>query len=124
MKRCIKLSVGLVLFLIVFSCRHKDDEVSCTSMFASVGIEVNGGTLDSYFTIRNSTHDTIRFTNGVFQNLYTVLDDNYLQIIKNKQENFKFIGVKSGNIVVDENFVISADECHISKVSGVNSVNI
>lgn len=124
MKKYIKLAAISVLFLILFSCRHKDDEVACTSMFASVGIEVNGGILDSYYTIRNSTNDTIRFTNGFFQNTYTVLDDNYQQILKNKQEVFRFIGIKSGNKVVDENIVISADECHISKVSGVNSVSI
>ena len=109
--------------LITLSCKRKDD-VACTSLFASVGIEIIGGTLDDYYTIRTSTGDTIRFAGGPFQNSYTVLDDNYQQILENKQEGFKFIGIKSGNKVVDENFIISADKCHISKVSGINSVNI
>jgi hypothetical protein len=85
---------------------------------------VVGGTLDDFYTIRNSTADTLIFEGAPFQNSYTVLDDNYQQILENKQENFKFIGIKSGIKVIEENFVISADQCHISKVSGKNSVNI
>jgi hypothetical protein len=126
MKGLLQFSVIATFFILLFtfSCKHKDDEVICTSMFASVGIEVNGMTLDNYYTIRSSTGDTIRITDGLFQNAYTVLNDNYQQILENKQESFKFIGIKSGIKVVDENFVISADKCHISKVSGVNSVTI
>jgi hypothetical protein len=126
MKRFLQFPVFTIIFLVVilFSCKHKEDDVVCTSIFATVCIEVNGGTLDDYYTLRISTSDTIRFTNGSFQNTYTVLDDNYQHIIENKQETFKFIGIKSGNKVVDENIVISADKCHISKVSGVNSINI
>ncbi len=125
MKSGLQLSVFIIFFsvLIFLSCKHKDD-VACTSMFASVSIEVNGGILDSCFTVRNATGDTIRFTNGPFQNSYTVLDDNYQQMLENRQEEFKFTGFKSGNKVVDESFVISADKCHISKVSGKNSVTI
>jgi hypothetical protein len=121
MKRYLQL---FVIILISFSCKHNDKDTACTSMFASVSIEVNGGTLDNYYTIRSSTGDTIRITDGVFQNAYTVLNDNYQQMLEDKQETFKFVGVKSGIKVVDENFIISADKCHISKVSGVNSVTI
>ena len=125
MKRILQLSLFIFFFtvLLVFSCKH-NNEVVCTSMFASVNIEVDGGVLDDYYTIRNSTGDTIRFTGGPFQNSYPVLDDNYQQMLENKQETFKFIGIKSGNKVVDENFVISADKCHISKVSGKTIVTI
>jgi len=125
MKIIIRLVVFTLLFFvfILFSCKHNDD-VICTSLFATVCIEVNGGTLDNYYTIRNLTGDTLRFTDGSYQNSYTVLNDNYQQLLENKQEVFKFIGIKSGNKVVDENFTISADECHISKVSGANSVSI
>ena len=126
MKRNINLSVLIILSLFSFltSCKKTNKEVSCTALFASVCIEVNGGALDNYYTIRNLTGDTIKITDVLFQNTYTVLNDNYQQILKNKQETFKFIGIKSGNKVVDESFVISADECHISKVNGVNSVSI
>lgn len=123
MKIILQLSVLASVFFI-FSCTNKDEDVACTSLFASVTIEVNGAALDNYYTIRNSTGDTIRFSDSVFQNLYTVLNDNYQKILENKQETFKFIGIKSGVKVVDENFIISADKCHISKVSGVNSVTI
>ncbi len=121
MKRYLQL---IAIILISYSCKHKEADIVCNSMFASVSIEVNGGTLDNYFTIRSSTGDTIRITDGVFQNVYTILNDNYQQMLENKQETFKFVGVKSGIKVVDENFIISADKCHILKVSGVNSVTI
>jgi hypothetical protein len=93
-------------------------------MFASVSIEVLGTSLDDHYTIRNSTGDTIRIGNTPFQNNYTVLDDNYQNILENKQESFRFVGIKSGIKVVDEIFIISADKCHISKVSGKTSITI
>ena len=116
--------VFLLIAFINYSCHNRKDDTICTSMFASVSIEVIGSSLDDYFTIRSSTGDTLRFNAEPFQNYYTVLDDNYQKILENKQENFRFVGMKSGNKVIDENFVISADKCHISKVSGKTSVTI
>lgn len=114
------LSIAFILYL---SCKRNDD-VACTSMFASVSIEVTGGILDDYFSIRISTGDTIRFTDGPFQNSYTVLNDNYRQMLEDNQETFRFVGIKSDTVAVNENFVISADKCHISRISGKSNVNI
>lgn len=120
------LRLVFLLFLVIslFSCNPSKDEVICTTMIATVSIEIVGDSLDNYFTIRNITGDTIHAYIEPFQNTYTVLDDSYRQILENKEEAFRFVGFKGGNIVVDETFVITADKCHISKVSGVNSVTI
>ena len=116
------LFVGFIM-LLTLSC-HRDKEVVCTALFARVSIEVNGSSLNDFYTLRMNTSDTLRFPDGHFQNTYTVLDDNYQKVLENKSENFKFIGIISGIKVVDENFVISADKCHISKISGKNFVTI
>lgn len=114
----------LFLLIISFSCKPSEKDTICTAMFATVSIEITGSTLDSHYTIRTATGDTLHFQDVLLQNTYTVLDDNYQPVLEGKTETFRFEGIKSGNKVVSEDFVISADLCHISKVSGKNSINI
>lgn len=95
--------------------------------FRSVTIEVNGGVLDSYHTLRVSTGDIINIEEdplGFFENIYTVLNDNYLSLIVNKTETFIFKGYINDQLVVEEPFVISGDQCHINYVSGNTQVDL
>ena len=109
-------------FLIIFySCINRNrNAVVCTMEFRTVAIKVNGDSLHSFFTIRQNTGDTIRFNqSNIFNNnSYPVLDDSYQSRIVNITENFRFIGIINDSIVVNEPFVIKADECHIQYVSG------
>lgn len=119
----------LIISLAFQSCLTSDDDgdgqTFCTLEFRIIGLNVIGDTLTDFYTIRSSNNDTIRLQKEpVYDNFYPVLNDNYQTILKNKQEEFIFIGLKSDSIRVNQRYVLEADECHISKVSGVTEVRL
>lgn len=57
-------------------------------------------------------------------NYYTVLTDTYQKQMEGKTETFWFKGFVNDSLVINEPFVISADQCHISYVSGKTEVQL
>jgi hypothetical protein len=117
----------LPIIVFLFACKEDDDLIACTMEFRTIGINVNGGELEDYFTIREINDDTIRFDqfNPFQSNYYTVLDDNFTFQLSNKPpENFTFIGIIDNAVVVEESFVIISDECHIELISGNTSIDL
>ena len=120
---------NLIVFLVATSiilnaCDADKNDVICTEIFALVTIDVTGGDLDEHFTIRISINDTIRPNQYTLNNSYTVLDDNYLPELRNSEDKFTFVGLIDKHVVISEEFVIKADECHIAKVSGADTINL
>ena len=115
----------VVSVLILISCT-KDEEVICTMEYRYISIDVKGGILDDFYTIRKYTGDTIRNEkdNIIGNNSYIILSDNYQNKIKNKEEIFIFKGYITDSLVVNEQYVIKADECHIDYVSGKKEINL
>ena len=115
----------VVSILIIISCT-KDEEVICTMEYRYISIDVKGGILDDFYTIRKYTGDTIRYEkdNIIGSNSYIILSDNYQNKIKNKEEIFIFKGYITDSLVVNEQYVIKADECHINYVSGKKEINL
>ena len=115
----------VVSILILISCT-KDEEVICTMEYRYISIDVKGGILDDFYTIRKYTGDTIRNEkdNIIGNNSYIILSDNYQNKIKNKEEIFIFKGYITDSLVVNEQFIIKADECHINYVSGKKEINL
>ena len=115
----------VVSVLILISCT-KDEEVICTMEYRYILIDVKGGILDDFYTIRKYTGDTIRNEkdNIIGNNSYIILSDNYQNKIKNKEEIFIFKGYITDSLVVNEQYVIKADECHINYVSGKKEINL
>ena len=111
--------------LILISCA-KEEEVICTMEYRYISIDVKGGILDDFYTIRKYTGDTIRNEkdNIIGNNSYIILSDNYQNKIKNKEEIFIFKGYITDSLVVNEQYVIKADECHIDYVSGKKEINL
>ena len=122
MNKTIKLILLITLFL--NACDVDKNDVICTEIFAMVTIEVTGGDLDEHYTIRTSTNDTIRPYHYAFDGAYTVLDDNYLHELRNNKDDCVFVGIINNQVVISEEFVIKADECHVVKISGVESINL
>jgi hypothetical protein len=91
-----------------------------------ISIDVKGGVLDNIYTIRKYTGDTIRNEkdNIIGNNSYIILSDNYQNKIKNKEEIFIFKGYITDSLVVNEQYIIKADECHINYVSGKKEINL
>jgi len=119
------LVVVIILAGLFISCRNH--EVNCTEEFRTIGVTVIGDSLSDYYTVRISNSDTIRFTGyGGYPDSqwYPVLDDNIVQEIANTQETFKFIGEINDSIVIYEDYIIRADQCHVSKVSGEDVIQL
>ena len=110
---------GIALFSLP-SCNDKG--IICTEEFAMVGITVSGQALDRCFTIRLSTSDTLSTNSFHFENWYTIATDELREDLRNRKENFRFYGLINDSVVVMEDYVIGADDCHIYKVSGRDSV--
>ena len=115
----------VVSILILISCT-KDEEVICSMEYRYISIDVKGGILDDFYTIRKYTGDTIRYVkdNIIGNNSYIILSDNYQNKIKNKEEIFIFKGYITDSLVVNEQYIIKADECHINYVSGKKEINL
>lgn len=118
--------VRLISFLAISLSGCNDEQpqqgVICTEEFRATTLYVPGALLTESFTIRLSNSDTIRIKGNAdfLEGYYVVLDDNYQAKLENQQDNFRFIGKRGNEVVVQENYVFKADQCHITKVSGKN----
>lgn len=101
----------------------------CTMMFASVGTKItdnNGAavTLSEAYTVRKSNSEVLRYEYNNDEGFYTVVDDSYQKSLANQTDTFLFVGKKDGKIIVEEPFTISADCCHVNKISGKSEIII
>ncbi len=102
------------------------ENVACTMMFAMINLNVTDSAgqpvkLDEAYTVREGTTEVLTYDRA-HDGAYTVLDDGYLPKLKNDKAKFIFTGKKDGAEVVKETFEISADCCHINKLSGPATV--
>ena len=125
MKTAKLVIISGLMVLLISSCKNTQ-EIACTEEYRFVTITVNGAQLDNFYTIRISNGDTIRHDQemGLDNNVYVVLTDSYQKNIQNSVENFVFHGLIGDSLVVNEPFVIKADQCHITYVSGKTEVNL
>lgn len=115
------------IFTTLMACSSGDDpvEVNCTEEFRMIGVKVTGEELTDFYTLRVSTGDTIRFTNGdtyPLVNWYPILDDSFQPILEGSEEEFLFVGELDGPEVLRETYVIGADQCHIYRQSGPQAI--
>jgi hypothetical protein len=127
MRKIVIAATALLLspFLMASSCNKNNScrEAICTAIFASVMVQVQTPEglpvqLDEVYTIRTSTGEKIVLDQNMAEGRYNVLDDSYQKRIANSTEQFRFVGKKGGQVIVDEPYVISADCCHVNKQSG------
>lgn len=114
----------LFLVALLVSCKQNHD-IMCTMEFRTVSITVNRDSLHHFHTIRVATGDTIRLEQetGFGSRVYPVLNDNFQSQLSGRSETFRFQGFVNNTMIVDEPFVIEADQCHINYVSGNTVVN-
>lgn len=125
----LKSTIVIILTLVIGlgqACNNGGGKI-CTEEFRMISVTVIGAELDEYYTLRNKNGDTIRLE--YFQKFgntisYPVLDDSFQSSIANKNEEFTFVGIIDDKEVINEPYVIGADECHIDKVSGTNEINL
>lgn len=127
----------LTMSAILLSCgkpeepKNECEGVLCTDLFAMTNIYVidsaTGHTviLSDYYTVNTEKDDTFRANgNEWIDSSYLVLSDNYMNVLRNKEYKFRFMGFKDDSLIVNEPFTIKANCCHIEKVSGKDTVRI
>lgn len=121
MKKTLLLCLSVLSIFGLLSC---NDEPICTEIFAMAAIRIHGLQPDNHFTVRGSTGDTIYRDLKLDDSLYLVLDDNYQPEIEESSDVFTFHGYLNDNLIAKEEFLISADRCHIRVVGGNRSIEI
>jgi hypothetical protein len=123
-----KMFFALLPVLALAACSKCDeDDNICTNEFRMIILKVESPskapvTLDSAYTIRLSNNDRFRSQEQTAPGSYVVLDDSYHPKLKKAEDNFRFVGWRNNQIVVDQTYRISGDNCHINKRTGADSV--
>ncbi|MCE7990696.1 MAG: hypothetical protein HEP71_01895 [Roseivirga sp.] len=128
----IGLAVLMGMILIIQGCAEDSQplecraDIGCTEVFVTFTYapsdnQGNAIILDSYYSQNMDNGQTYTFTGQDSQftkGLYTVLTDAQLGEIKANGTNIRFIGTKDGAIVVEQDFLIGHDCCHIVPLQG------
>lgn len=111
---------GLTILLFFYSC-SVDGQSICTEEFVTITVKIHGDTLTDYYTVVGVNEaDTIRLSK--IGELYAILDDSYQKVLVGREDWFVFHGFSGDSLIVKENYIISADECHISKLQGKGEI--
>lgn len=132
MQHLMKKEIQIILIFLFVSLLLSCNKRICDEMWASVIVRIidsneNPVKLNLYYTIRLSDYDTIYYypndTHSAYSfGFYQVIDDKYQSILENKTESFNFIGFLNDSMIINELYEVSADECHIYKVSGKDKI--
>ncbi|WP_339625839.1 hypothetical protein [uncultured Maribacter sp.] len=127
----------VILSIFLVACHDKDEPtqqdctmVACTQNFVTLTVSVKDASgaaivLDSYEVInvdsgKNLTDDFNDEENQYFkeQGLYPILSDAHRVEYQNSTATLTFKGYISNEEVINEEFVVGADCCHVSLISG------
>jgi hypothetical protein len=125
--------LGIGMMLGAATCKseeqiRKDCEgVMCTMMFAAVTVQVqdasgNGAALDSARVSSEKLGMSMTAKAGPDGTGYTIVDDGQVKQLARRSGTVTFRGFKGGREVVRQDFMVKADCCHVSKVSGPDVV--
>lgn len=99
----------------------------CTEMFKMVTIRIHDASgnpvkLDDYYTLHVASGEKAKITQGMDNGYYVVVDDSRRKDLQDRKAELKFIGTKDGKEVVNEAYTVTADCCHIEKISGKTEI--
>ena len=127
----------VILSIFLVTCNDKDELTQidcsltiCTEVFVTITVSVKNASgeairFDSYEVIdvdsgKNLTDNFNEEENQYLkeQGLYPILSDTYRVKYQNSTATVTFKGYNSNEEVINEEFVVSADCCHVSLISG------
>lgn len=124
-----KKLLSFLLMIVIFSCEDNkpSDHIMCTEIFASITVtfkDANGDFIDieQYQSINKRTNKVLRDGKGtdeIVLGQYTVANDMDKNSFS-EEGDIVLVSAKHPvtEIVKTAEFKISADECHINKISG------
>ncbi|MGW1456648.1 hypothetical protein ACWBC2_16805 [Salegentibacter agarivorans] len=120
------LLVGILLF--TFSCGKEEKRECngiCTEEFRSISVELtnaegNPVVLDSIALrdITNNREIDLNSTENAGNGFYSIFNDNLVPEYKNEEINLLFKGFQEENLILEQEYKVGADCCHIYHVSG------
>lgn len=123
--------VFLLITILLISCDKQNSsnecaDAICTEDFRIFNVKVVDTNdkkivLKSFMTLNIPTADTITFSMND-DTTYTVLDDSYREKIYNQTVDFRFYGTTQNGDEFNQPYSFTADCCHVSKVSGTETI--
>lgn len=129
----------ILLFILGTNCEKENNpdcqNVGCSKEFLLIGLNLlhesdnSPVILTSYKVLRFSDNKDITHSSRViegytFMGFYPLVDDSDKETLRNKNVEIEFQGFIDNNLIVTKRFVVTADCCHISKISGESTVYI
>lgn len=128
-----KLIPVFIILISPLSCSDKNEcSGVCTAQFVTIAVNIhdeNGDhvVLDSFTVTLTDTNKDITedlHFNPAHSDSYPIINDNFKAEAQSDNLKIQFIGIISDVIVVQENYVIGANCCHIELVSGETEITI
>ena len=121
----------ILLSVLLFDC-DRDNKTNCaialcTQEYRFIIIQIKHSSdssaiqLTGYKVLRVSDNKDITHSNiGIFENLgyYPLVDDTDRDMLRNSDVEIEFQGYMGDTLVIKKPFVVTADCCHVSLVSG------
>ena len=130
-----------LLFLFIMACNgHKETEqeecamVVCTEIYVTLTVSIKNTSgdiiaLDSFEVVDTNTGKNLteNYSDPEYQyykeqGLYPIFSDKYHEQYKNSEAVISFKGYVSNNKVVDQEFIVGADCCHVNLISGPSEI--
>jgi hypothetical protein len=138
-KNKIILSTILISSFLCPNCENRDktnhncDSSICTAIFKSVVVNLKHTSDNSPYLL--STYTIVRLSDNVditptpdsysmSQGYYSIANDSKIDLFKFKNVTVEFKGYLNGNPVIQRQYIITADCCHIALVQGETSISL
>lgn len=132
-----KKLIHLFLILILFSCNNdKNDDklINCTEVYSIISVKINDSEsnpiiLDSFETVLKNSGIEVKLDfieeEMIKRGNYPIFDDGQRKNFNLEEDiHLNFKGMINNEIVVNEDYIVSSDECHVYLVEGVNHLII
>jgi len=131
-----KIPFGLLVagFSLFTQCKNNStscDNMMCTTEFRMITVSLKDSIGNDYIPDKVETYlnGTLIHYDSIpavpVQNVYTIVDDSNLQALQlNVNKDVVFKVIKNNSIVKEQTYTVKADCCHVSKVSGTDTLQI
>ena len=136
-----KVFVGLITLLIILNCNNKSEDdaldclnVACTEEYRTITINVKDQegkavALDEFKVVTLPKGDDItpEIASGDYEwmminGVYPLFSDKHSMEYRDKKLEINFKGYVKGRLLVDSNFTVGADCCHVLLFQGETDV--
>ncbi|MDO1512749.1 hypothetical protein Q2T41_08790 [Maribacter confluentis] len=136
--------LSFAFFIFIASCSNTDDTVKedcnentvCTQNFVTIGVTVKDASgvnvpLDRFKVVDTKTDEDItlvqnqeEFEDYAKDGYYPIFSDAYRLDYQNQTTTIAFIGYNADKEIVNEEFTVGADCCHVLLISGNTDIII